>query len=183
MIYGKLIQHCSPTLAGMKTANLFSVYFDSEDILTGVVDNLNNELGHKGISFLVLRRKGNKALIYVFRRSKLKADLNKNGVFELLNSYGYEDISIEYAIERLKSRIENSDGFPHEIGLFLGYPLGDVKGFIENSGRNSKCTGCWKVYDDVCEAIKLFKKYKKCTDTYCEMFKKGVSVMRLTVAA
>lgn len=60
MIYGKLIQHCSPTLAGMKTANLFSLYFDSEEILTSVVDNLNCELGHKGISFLILLERNRK---------------------------------------------------------------------------------------------------------------------------
>jgi len=83
----------------------------------------------------------------------------------------------------LKQRVESSSDFPHEIGLFLGYPLGDVKGFIENAGKNSKCTGCWKVYCDECEALKLFRKYKKCTYVYCEMFKKGVPVMRFTVAA
>ncbi len=183
MIEEKLVQHCAPTLAGMKTANLFNLSFNSEDCLINAVNNLNRELGYKGISFLVLKKKEDKALIYVFRKSKLESDLHRKGVSELLSTYGYSDLSAEGAIEHLKMRVKYSDGFPPEIGLFLGYPLEDVKGFIINSGKNSKYTGFWKVYDDECEALKLFRKFKKCTDVYCEMFKKGTSVMRLTVAA
>ncbi len=183
MIDGKLIRHCSPTLAGMKTGSLFNCSVDSKTDLTAIVDKWNEELMHKGISFLLLRMHKDAALIYVFRRSRLEADLKKDGVFEFLCSYGYKEDSADSAIKHLKSRIGLSGDFPHEIGLFLGYPLGDVKGFIENAGKNSKCTGCWKVYCDECEALKLFRKYKKCTDVYCEMFKKGVSVMQLTVAA
>ena len=63
-------------------------------------------------------------------------------------------------LERLKSRLMHTDEFPHEIGIFLGYPLDDVKGFIDNAGQNSKCTGCWKVYCNECEAIKTFAKFK-----------------------
>lgn len=183
MIEGKLIRHCSPTLAGMKTGNLFNCSFESKTDLINAVDKCNQELCNKGISFLILSMREKSALIYVFRRSKLEEDFKKEGVSEFLFSYGYEDISSESAIECLKSRIGINDDFPHEIGLFLGYPLGDVKGFIENAGKNSKLTGYWKVYCDECEAMKLFKKYKKCTDVYCEMFRRGRSVMRLTVAA
>lgn len=30
-------------------------------------------------------------------------------------------------------------------GLFLGYPLEDVKGFIENNGRNCKSCGVFRI--------------------------------------
>lgn len=33
-------------------------------------------------------------------------------------------------IDHLKKRLFTHDGFPHEIGAFLGYPLEDVRGFI-----------------------------------------------------
>ncbi len=38
--------------------------------------------------------------------------------------------------------------FPHEIGLFLGYPPEDVCGYIRNKGKCQKCTGHWQVYGD-----------------------------------
>ena len=43
-------------------------------------------------------------------------------------------------------RLGQAAEFPHEIGLFLGYPPEDVQGFLEN--RLCKCVGCWKVYGD-----------------------------------
>lgn len=67
--------------------------------------------------------------------------------------------------------------FPHEIGIFLGYPLGDVIGFIKNAGHNCKCTGCWKVYCNECEAVRTFAKYKKCKDVYMRLWQQGRSVL------
>ena len=84
---------------------------------------------------------------------------------------------------RMKLRFHEDGAFPHEIGLFLGYPLGDVMGFIENAGRNSKCSGCWKVYCNECEAIKLFARFDKCREVYKRLFKQGKSLLQLTVAA
>lgn len=54
--------------------------------------------------------------------------------------------------------MEGEGEFPHEIGLFLGYPLCDVRGFIEDA-RGGVCLGCgyWKVYGEVEEREKLFK--------------------------
>jgi hypothetical protein len=49
--------------------------------------------------------------------------------------------------------------FPHEIGIFLGYPPEDVTAFIENDGKNYACRTHWKVYHEpdaareICERI------------------------------
>lgn len=63
--------------------------------------------------------------------------------------------------------------FPHEIGIFLDYPLQDVKGFIENKGKNSKYNGLWKVYGDKDASMKLFEKYRKCISVYSELWRSG----------
>lgn len=46
---------------------------------------------------------------------------------------------------------------PHEIGLFLGYPLDDVKSFIKNKGKNCICCRYWKVYHHPEQAQKTFR--------------------------
>ena len=46
--------------------------------------------------------------------------------------------------------------FPHEMGVLLGYPLEDVKGFINNRGRIFLYTGYWKVYSDLQQKMDLF---------------------------
>lgn len=96
---------------------------------------------------------------------------------------GYTDTGVDGAIERLRMRLASGDGFPHEIGLFLGYPVEDVLGFIENAGQNCKCCGCWKVYCNECEAVRTFARYKKCRDIYKRLWQEGRSVLQLTVAA
>ncbi len=181
MLERYLVEHCSPTLASLKTANLFSYSYSSENILEQYVQNCHRQLSQKGVSIEVLRKKNHVALIYVYRQHRLQQDLNHEDTVAFLKNYGYHSLSTRDAIEQLKSRFEQSE-FPHEIGLFLGYPLGDVVGFIRNAGKNSKCAGCWKVYCDECEAVKLFAKFKKCRDVYTRLFQEGRTVLQLTVA-
>ena len=71
----------------------------------------------------------------------------------------------------------------HEIGVFLGYPLTDIRGFICNEGRNCLCCGCWKVYSEPERAMKLFARYRKCTEAYARLFAAGFPLSRLTVQA
>lgn len=183
MLERQLIEHCSPTLASLKTANLFSVAYTDEEALGYALKEWNAQLCGKGVELLVLRRQDRKALIYVCRKARLERDLNAPGAPRFLSAYGYVRTDAEYALGRLKERLAGSSGFPHEIGLFLGYPLGDVIGFIENAGRNSKCCGCWKVYCNECEARRMFARFDKCKDVYRRLWSQGRSVLQLTVAA
>ena len=100
-----------------------------------------------------------------------------------VNALGYECSDADGAIERLRERLALQRGFPHEIGVFLGYPVEDVKGFIKHNGRNSKCVGCWKVYCNQCEAERAFARFNKCREVYMRLWRQGKSVQQLTVAA
>ena len=51
-----LIEHCSPTLASLKTASLFCLAYSSEEDLQSQLEEWNRRLGGKGISLLALRR-------------------------------------------------------------------------------------------------------------------------------
>lgn len=183
MIEKYLIGHCSPTLASLKTANLMNIPFESMTQLESSINKTNNELNNKGVELIILKKSDKSALVYAFRKSRLQNDLNQSGVKDFLADYGYKSIDVDCCIKRLKSRLKSSDSFPHEIGIFLGYPLADVKGFIENAGKNSKCSGCWKVYCNECEAIKTFKKFEKCKKVYQKLWLQGRSIAKLTVAA
>lgn len=84
-----------------------------------------------------MRKKDQKALIYVCRLSELDKTFKNKETIQFLFQYGYENINTNSAIERLKVRCNASKEFPHEIGVFLGYPLEDVTGFINNTERIS----------------------------------------------
>lgn len=143
----------------------------------------NSRLRDKGVSITLLRYNGHRALVYMYRHSQLRRDLETAGAAELLAQCGYASAEPGYAIERLRERFCESAEFPHEIGLFLGYPLCDVLGYIKNRGQNSKLTGWWQVYGDEAEAARLFSRFRKCRDVYSRLWSEGRSVQQLTVCA
>lgn len=177
-----LIQHCSPTLAGIKTGNLFACTYNSARDMRNAVRLWNQTLAGKGVRVLPLRYQAGKALIYLYRPSRLKNDLQDATACRILHRCGYAVDTPEGCIAQLIRRLASCDTFPHEIGLFLGYPPVDVCGFIENRAGGCKCVGCWKVYGNAEAAQKTFAKFKKCTRVYTAQYAKGRSIERLTVA-
>lgn len=177
-----IVHNCSPTLAGLKTANLFNCSFDSEREMTASLRRWNEALAGKGICMIPLRKTAKRVLVYVYRPSKLAKDLLDPRSQEILQLCGYSVRNVNCNLKELMNRLKTQENFPHEIGLFLGYPPEDVRLFIENDGKNYKFIGCWKVYSDEVEARKTFAKFKKCTDIYSRLQAKGTSVVRLTVA-
>lgn len=174
-----LIEHCSPVLAGLKAANLLSYVCEDLREVEGFLQKEGRELAEKGVALAILRKKENRLLLYVYREELLKALLGRPAIREFLEGYGYKESSIAYSLRRLGERLGRKEEFPHEIGVFLDYPLGDVKGFIENQGRNCKCTGCWKVYCDECEAKRTFQKFEQCRQFYLMRFLAGCNVVQL----
>lgn len=178
-----LVRHCSPTLASLKMANLFSYKYDCKIIFNEQLKQLNGILNKKDVKLVILRDKNKTALIYVYREKYLNKEFNDIQIQNFLGKYGYKNFNIYDVLKKLKIRINESDSFPHEIGIFLGYPLEDVKAFITNKGKNCLCVGCWKVYCNECEAVEKFTKYKKCTNLYTRLWNEGKSVLQLTVVA
>ena len=80
--------------------------------------------------------------------------------------------------ELLQKRIAEKPEFPHEIGIFLGYPLEDVDGFITHQGENCKLCGCWKVYGNVEQASRTFANYEKCRVFLCAKLSKGCNILQ-----
>lgn len=178
-----LIEHCAPTLAGIKSASLFSYFHDNEKLVREELKEVNDLLNDRGVYVEALLWREKSVLIYTYRWSHLQRELERPGAMELLEQYGYPNCEVSGCIRHLKKRLYNYTCFPHEIGIFLGYPLEDVKGFIENGGQNCKCCGMWKVYCNERETAKLFDKLKKCTDIYLQVFSEGRSIAQMTVCA
>lgn len=176
-----LLRHCSPTLAGIKVGNLVSYTFDDIINFKNDIDSRNKSLNSKGIFFRILRLSANKALVYVYRKSQLEKVLENTENIKFLKSKGYTTFKIDDCLNILKTHLLKSD-FPHEIGVFLGYPLDDIKAFIHHKGQNCKVVGCWKSYTDEENAKKIFAKYKKCTKIYLEKYEQGFEISKLAVS-
>lgn len=177
----RLIEYCAPTLAGMKTANLFSYSFQKKQVALRELRSINELLNVRGVYVEALLWREKSVLIYAYRPKYLQAELECDETLELLERYGYTERTVEGCIYHLKRRLYHYDCFPHEIGVFLGYPLEDVKGFIENKGRDCKNCGIWKVYCNEGEKQKLFTKFQKCTEVYIHVFEEGRNLSQMTV--
>ena len=177
----RLVEHCAPTMAGLKLGSLFCLQADAEEVEAWVAE-CNRELADRGLRLRLMRGSGCGRLVYVYREKMLAEALAKPEIRSFLQSYGYEKMEIEICLQRLSQRLKEQD-FPHEIGVFLGYPLHDVKGFIRNGGRNYCCLGCWKVYECRQQAEETFARYHKCKRVYSQCHSRGTPLRRLTIAA
>lgn len=176
-----LIRHCAPTLAGMKTGSLFSYRPQQNEDLNAELRRLNRLLGRKGLRVMPLGVQRGRVLIYVYRPDRLRRDLNDSEAGAMLCNLGYSVCSTGKCVAALMQRLRENGSFPHEIGLFLGYPPEDVAGFIAHRDCGCKCVGCWKVYGDAAAAEETFSRYKQCTSSYLRAFHSGRSLSQLAV--
>ncbi len=182
MLEKYLIEHCAPTLAGLKIGSLFACKYKNKEEFEDNIERLGEMLEVKKLKFKVMSRNEQRALVYVYRPNMLEKSIREQNVENFLKIYGYSEFNLDKILFRLEERINQSAGFPHEIGIFLGYPLNDVVGFINNNGKKSKCAGYWKVYCNEDEAVRIFKRYSRCREIYEKLWKNGKSVIQLTVA-
>ena len=164
-----MIEQCAPVLAGLKPAGLFRYETRDRADLARRVAGWNAQLNPKGLQVRVLRGciATRQYLVYGYRLPEDAADCSA-----LL-----DQLSL-----RLCCAAEAAD-FPHEIGVFLGYPLEDVEGFIRYRGKCFTCCGCWKSYGDPAAAQQHFDQLAKCTAVYLRMFHSGTPILKLAVAA
>lgn len=176
-----LIRCCAPTMARLKTGNMFTCAFADRNEMTEELRQLNQRLRRKGLRILPLRWRDGKALLYLYRPRLLDRDLRDPLAKRLLAECGYEGRSANSCLARLMARLRQEADFPHEVGLFLGYPPADVDGFMHRK-ELCKYRGLWKVYDDVEGAIRQFEKCRHCTEVYLRCYALGFSLDRLAVA-
>ena len=135
MLEKYLIDHCSPTLASLKTANMFSCPYESGESLAEDVWQWNLQMKDKGLYLTILRKSEKKALVYLCRPQRLENDLHKPGVQKFLRACGYQGEHWEEALKELKERLHMCEKFPHEIGLFLDYPLVEKTVSVPAAGK------------------------------------------------
>jgi hypothetical protein len=124
-----------------------------------------------------------KCMLLFFRGPSLRRRLQHPEARAILQSLGYSmDEPLQVQLDFLQKRLRMSSNFPHEIGLFLGYPPADVQGFIEHGGRNFSYCGYWKVYADEQRTKALFALYAACTEKFCRQLRAGTRIEDLLLA-
>ena len=182
-----LARQCAPTFIGLKAASLVAFQKDRFDDLDAQLADYEPCFACHGISVFRLLDEESRALVLFYRADVLDTILRRREAQMLLRRYGYRPSDSLFAmIGRLQRRVRlyasTGTGFPHEIGLFLGYPPHDVRGFIENKGRGFLCCGLWKVYADADASLAFFKRCADCTVRFCTRLANGVPMAEILQA-
>ncbi|MDD2971746.1 MAG: DUF3793 family protein [Lachnospiraceae bacterium] len=170
----QLALQCASLIAGLKISNMLNL--PASDI-----SKVKQILKKSHITYEVLVIREGKATLLLFDRKKLENYIERAEVRELLQKLGYEDTSFQDMIIRFQERYrryaEEKCNFPHEVGLLLGYPVEDVKGFMINEGKNFLCVGYWKVYEKPEEKKRLFQQYEVAENTMIQMVSYGMHMV------
>ena len=182
-----LARQCAPTFIGLKAASLVAFQKSRCRDLDAQLADYEPCFACHGISVVRLLDEDSRALVLFYRADALRAALRRHEARILLRRFGYRPSdALPKMLRRLRRRIASYAGasadFPHEIGLFLGYPPHDVRGFIEHKGRGFLCCGLWKVYADADASMALFKRYAECTARFCTRLASGASMAELLEA-
>lgn len=173
-----LAYNCSPVLLGIKPSNLISFPHGdavAEKEFDDIVASYNEKFATQEIIFKKLCYCNKRILLLVYKEKEIEKIIQDDGYQACLVAMGYpKDVSVAKSLAILQEHLQAVEEFPHEIGVFLGYPLEDILGFIINRGQNCKYSGYWKVYGDVKAAQKLFALYEYCRDTLLQKVAAGI---------
>lgn len=156
----KVASQCAPVIFNVKPSNLLILESVDEDQLQVLMKRL-------GLSCQLFYQTEMKSIWFVYCMELMRNLLQNQEIAIFFEEKKYrcvQEIPVEAIVRRVGKRFafykRGRVEYPHELGILLGYPLGDVKGFIENNGKYYLCSGYWKVYENEQEARKTFALYR-----------------------
>ncbi len=106
--------------------------------------------------------RGDSLLLFFYHPQTLAALLAKANVAGFLRQVGYpRPLAVDCALDELGSRF-TARKCPHEVGVFLGYPLKDVAGFMGWVDLPMTIQGPWKIYGNPGQSLALADDFLIC---------------------
>lgn len=169
----QLVMQCAPLISGLKVSNMLTI--QNKNII-----ELNKMLKHTELSLYPLLIKEDKSIFLLYHSQNLEKYLLSKNVINLLRQLGYHEFNMKKLLSSFRERYSLymlcKEKFPHEMGLFLGYPIEDVKGFILSCGKDSLYTGYWKVYENMEKKIRQFQEFDLAKEELIHLVTSGKSM-------
>jgi len=166
--------YCGITFAGIKAASLFSIKRECAKCIGKYIRHFKK----RGFNFYILKAESKRLLLYVYNAEQMQRILFDEQNRQFLRKRGYEYETVEQALSILKANMASGE-FPHEIGIFLGYPIEDVKGFIAHPNADVQLVGYWKVYEGAERKKRIFDRYEKCTKNIVGKLYSGIPLEQI----
>ncbi len=118
----------------------------------------------KEIKYKVIDYKGAGKKILFYRENELNKTLKDKNNLRFLRGIGYPSAyGLHRYLEFLSKKIEGGI-IPDEIGVFLGYPLKDVMGFMGHPSLKLTKINGWRVYGDSLLSDIKYNQFKNAKD-------------------
>lgn len=164
---------CAPLILGLRSS-LFLTVTDWQ------LKRIGNILRDRKISFYKISENRGRMAVLLFYEKKMKEYFADDSVRKLLSSLGYSAGNLydfmEHFAKRYEEFLQKGNTFPHEMGIFLGYPPEDVIGYLENAGNNYLCAGYWKVYENAQEKRRMFSQFDWAQSVLVSLILQGKSL-------
>lgn len=153
-------------IAGEKPANLLGIANRSRpcgrNLYTLWKERSAEVLAESGLAVRELADRGDSILLLIYRAEALGDLVRRPSASAVLGRAGYGDLSdLDRVLGELAART-TGEAFPHEIGVFLGYPLKDVAAFMGLVRIPFACQGPWKIFGDPRESLRLAEVFRCC---------------------
>lgn len=150
--------HAAPTLKGVKVSSLIN--FNGRNLMAWR-KHQDKIIQVLGVACKVLKKTDKREVVLFYNHNTLEQIIRDHQVF--LGQFGYYSDCLLLALDHLSKRFEAA--CPHEIGVFLGYPVDDVKCFLA-CDKTCLRVGYWKVYHNESEAVRTFKIFDQAKEDY-----------------
>ena len=167
---------CAPVITGVKVSNLLTIPSRYDGKVAEILDG-------SGISFRKLAEDRRRSVFFLYRGDELACWILCRGNQMILAEAGLAGLPLDRVLDEISARyrayVRKGSDYPHEIGVLLGYPPEDVKGFVVNKGKNCLICGYWKVYGDPEAARMRFEAYDLARERILSRISEGISLRSL----
>ncbi|MEL7597809.1 MAG: DUF3793 family protein [Clostridiaceae bacterium] len=166
--------NAAPTIAKQKASYLIIFHEKGKRNLYNLWETYKKDVKKEvSMSIYELKRLQNSTAVLFYNEEEIKNILSEYRYMKFLKELGYSThMSVDESLLLLKQRYKTV--CPHEIGVFLGYPMEDVIEFIKNPDSQCLMFGYWKVYHNINYAKKKFEKYDKCKEKVARLILQGI---------
>lgn len=173
-----LLYNVATVIAGIKPSVTITLKINEENIYEKWCKYGTRFIREIGLDYIELRRNSKAKIILVYNEVKLREIIFSKYEKEFLINLGYcQEEDIQMYLKKLQERYLLYK-CPHELGIFLGIPLDDVKDFMNCSGKKCLLCGYWKVYNDFDFAVKTFKKFDEVKKSTINNIIKGKDIFQ-----
>ena len=154
--YHLIIEHLGPTVLGIKPSELLNVSQYDQRTWEEFKALFSEQ---KQLGLREIREVNGRQQVIFYHRVTLDTILREKHNQEFLRTFNYpQTYSLDSYLNHVLGKIRTK-AFPHEIGIFLGYPLKDVLGFMKQIPLTYAGTNGWRIYGDRRVSDEIYEKY------------------------